>query len=231
MAATIVGPRCNAARLFRVCYIAAAKIRGRCEKQMAETSEQQPITIKKYANRRLYNTDTSSYVTLDNLAKMVKDGVDFVVVDAKTGQDITRSVLTQIIFEEEAKGPNLLPIGFLRQLIALYGDSLQGLVPNYLDYTMRAFAENQDHMRRTMSEAVGGMFPFTQWEDIGRQNMAMFDQAVQLWSPFAKDAGDGKPSAQAAAPGDVEAGTLDALRHQLDALQRQVEALTRGKKD
>ena len=167
MAATIVGPALQCSKTFPRLLYCSGEIRGRCEKQMAETSEQKPITIKKYANRRLYNTDTSSYVTLDNLAKMVKDGVDFVVVDAKTGQDITRSVLTQIIFEEEAKGPNLLPIGFLRQLIALYGDSLQGLVPNYLDYTMRAFAENRDHMRRTMSEAVGGMFPFTQWEDIG----------------------------------------------------------------
>ena len=208
---------------------------------MAETNDPKPITIKKYANRRLYNTATSSYVTLDNLAQMVKDGIDFQVVDAKTGDDITRSVLTQIIFEEEAKGPNLLPISFLRQLIGLYGDSLQGLVPNYLDYTMRAFAENEGPMRRYLADAMGGMFPFGQWDDISRQNMAMFDKAMQMWSPFAKpeDGDAGKPDEtkpdetkpDETKRGGVDGGALDVLRDQLDSLQRQVEALTRGKKD
>ena len=106
-----------------------------------------PITIKKYANRRLYNTAKSSYVTLEHLAQMVRDGQDFVVYDAKTGEDITRSVLTQIIFEEEAKGQNMLPISFLRQLIRLYGDSLQGVVPGYLEASMEAFGRNQEQLR------------------------------------------------------------------------------------
>src|SRR5215831_10751166 len=118
-----------------------------------------PITIKKYANRRLYNTATSSYVTLDHLCQMVKNGVEFVVYDAKTGEDITRSVLTQIIVEEEAKGQNLLPINFLRQLISLYGDNLQFLVPRYLDQSMELFARNQEQMRTYMKESFGGMFP------------------------------------------------------------------------
>ena len=119
----------------------------------------EPITIKKYANRRLYNTATSSYVTLDDLALMVKEGNDFVVYDAKSGDDITRAVLTQIIVEEEAKGQNLLPIRFLRQLIAFYGDSLQSLVPRYLDHSMDSFAGNQDQMRTYLQSAFDGTFP------------------------------------------------------------------------
>jgi len=109
-----------------------------------------PITIKKYANRRLYNTATSSYVTLDHLCQMVQDGVDFVVYDAKTGEDITRPVLTQIIVEEEAKGQNLLPIKFLRQLIGFYGDSLQWMVPRYLEHMMEDFATNQERLRHSL---------------------------------------------------------------------------------
>ena len=120
--------------------------------------QEAPITIKKYANRRLYNTAESSYVTLDHLAKMVKDGTDFVVYDAKTREDITHSVLTQIIVEEEGKGQNLLPISFLRQLISLYGDNLQWLVPNYLDYSMRAFARNQEQIRHYFQDTMAGMF-------------------------------------------------------------------------
>src|SRR4051794_10625963 len=115
-----------------------------------------PIKIKKYINRRLYNTATSSYVTLEALSRMVKDGIDFIVVDAKTGEDITRSVLTQIIVEEEAKtGQTLLPIGFLRQLIKFYGDSLQSVLPRYLDHSMQSFTKNQDRIRSSMSETLG----------------------------------------------------------------------------
>src|ERR1700739_1427036 len=140
---------------------------------MTDTSgaETPPIVIKKYANRRLYNTATSSYVTLDDLSAMVKEGGEFVVYDAKTGEDITRSVLTQIIVEEESKGQTLLPISFLRQLISFYGDSLQGVVPQYLEMSMTQFARNQEQMRRYMQNAFG-FNPFQQFESMGKQNMA-----------------------------------------------------------
>ena len=120
----------------------------------------QPVTIKKYANRRLYNTSTSSYVTLDDLSRMVKQGHEFVVFDAKTSEEITRAVLTQIIVEEEQKGQSILPISFLRQLISLYGDSMQWLVPRYLEHAMSTFARNQEQMRKSLQDAFGGLFPF-----------------------------------------------------------------------
>src|SRR3954471_17913505 len=129
-----------------------------------------PVVVKKYANRRLYNTASSSYVTLDDLATMIKEGGDFVVYDAKTGEDITRPVLTQIIVEEEQKvGQNLLPISFLRQLISFYGDSMQWLVPRYLDNAMKSFAHNQEQMRKNLQDAFGGLFPFGSFEEMGKQ--------------------------------------------------------------
>ena len=157
-----------------------------------------PVVIKKYANRRLYNTATSAYVTLDHLSQMVKDKTDFVVYDAKTGDEITRSVLTQIIFEEENKGgQTLLPIPFLRQLISFYGDSLQGVVPQYLEMSMTQFARNQEQMRRYMQNAFG-FNPFQQFESMGKQNMAMFENAMRLFNPFA--AGQGPSSASSSTP-------------------------------
>src|SRR6202046_1576178 len=123
-------------------------------------SDAAPTIIKKYANRRLYNTATSSYVTLDNLSQMVREGGDFVVYDAKNGDDITRSVLTQIIVEEEQKGQNLLPIGFLRQLIGFYGNNMQWLLPRYLEHSMQSLAKNQEQIRSYFQSAFGGMFPF-----------------------------------------------------------------------
>ena len=150
-----------------------------------------PVVIKKYANRRLYNTATSAYVTLDHLSQMVKDKTDFVVYDAKTGDEITRSVLTQIIFEEENKGgQTLLPIPFLRQLISFYGDSLQGVVPQYLEMSMTQFARNQEQMRRYLQNAFG-FNPFQQFESMGKQNMAMFENAMRMFNPFR--AGQGGP--------------------------------------
>ena len=143
-----------------------------------------PVVIKKYANRRLYNTQSSTYVTLDRLCQMVKENVDFVVYDAKTGEDITRQVLTQIIVEEEEKGQALLPIGFLRQLIGFYGDSLQSVVPRYLDQSMAMFSRNQEQMRTYMQDALGGMFPFGRFEEMGRNNLAFFEQAMKMFSPF-----------------------------------------------
>src|SRR5438094_10548246 len=145
-----------------------------------------PVVVKKYANRRLYNTATSSYVTLDDLAKMIKQGGDFVVYDAKTGEDLTRSVLTQIIVEQEQKGQNLLPTSFLRQLISFYGDSMQFLVPGYLEQAMMAFTGNQAQMRDSL-RATFGIFPFGQFEEMGKQNIALFERALKMLSPYPRD--------------------------------------------
>src|SRR3954471_13414211 len=159
-----------------------------------------PVTVKKYANRRLYNTATSSYVTLDDLARMIKEGGDFVVKDAKTGEDLTRSVLTQIIVEQEQKGQNLLPISFLRQLIGFYGDNMQFLVPGYLEQAMKAFARNQEQMRSNLRTTFG-MFPFGQFEEIGKQNMAMFERALRRLSPSSHEmAGAAEPASDANGP-------------------------------
>src|SRR3954467_14414563 len=147
-----------------------------------KTKAEGPAVIKKYANRRLYNTQTSSYVTLDHLAAMVKEGTEFEVQDARTGEDITRSVLTPIIFEEEAKGQSLLPIKFLRQLIRFYGDSLQAFVPGYLDMSMDGFTRQQEQVRERMTKALGGGNQMI--ENIARQNLAMFEEAMKMFSPF-----------------------------------------------
>ena len=188
-----------------------------------------PITIKKYANRRLYNTATSSYVTLDHLCQMVKDGVEFTVFDAKSGDDITRAVLTQIIVEEEAKGQNLLPIGFLRQLIGFYGDNMQQfLLPRYLEYMMEAFGQNQTDLQRYMDETFGSVFPLGQMEEMGKHNMALFEKAMKMYSPFG-DAGEGKPSAppgRRTEPAPTEADA-DTEARKLAELQRKLEELER----
>jgi polyhydroxyalkanoate synthesis repressor PhaR len=189
-----------------------------------------PITIKKYANRRLYNTATSSYVTLDHLCQMVKDGIDFVVYDAKTGDDITRPVLTQIIVEEESKGQNLLPINFLRQLISFYGDNLQWVVPRYLEHMMGAFSSNQDRMRESMRETFGGMFPFNNLEEMGKQNLALFENTMKMFSPVAetppekskKTEDTGQPDGGPA----MDQETLVQLKQQVELLRRQLDALT-----
>src|SRR6201996_9019648 len=149
---------------------------------MSETNADGPVIIKKYANRRLYNTQTSAYVTLDHLSQMVKDGTEFEVRDARTGEDITRSVLTQIIFEEESKGQTLLPIQFLRKLIRFYGDSLQAFVPGYLDMSMDSFTKNQEAMRSRVAEAFGG--GSSALEAMTRQNLQMFERAMKMFTPF-----------------------------------------------
>src|SRR5215217_8626728 len=144
----------------------------------------QPVTIKKYANRRLYNTGTSTYVTLEDLATMVKKGEDFVVYDAKTGEEITRSVLTQIIFEQEGKeGQNLLPINFLRQLIRFYGDSMQALVPSYLEFSIDNLTREQEKLREQMTKAFGPS-AFTAMREQVRTNMALFSEAMKMFTPF-----------------------------------------------
>jgi polyhydroxyalkanoate synthesis repressor PhaR len=180
------------------------------------------ITIKKYANRRLYNTSTSSYVTLDHLAGMVKEGTDFVVYDAKTGEDITRQVLTHIIVEEESKGQNLLPISFLRHLISFYGDSLQAIVPRYLEYSMQSFARNQERLRDYMRQAFGGFVPLKPFEEMGKQNMALFESAMKLFAPFYPD-GKGEKAGDAGMRAEDEIADLKA---RLEQMQSQLNELS-----
>lgn len=199
------------------------------------TSEKQPITIKKYANRRLYNTGTSTYVTLEDLAAMVKKGEDFVVYDAKTGEDITRSVLGQIIFEQEGKnGQSLLPITFLRQLIRFYGDSMQMLVPSYLEFSIDRLTGEQQNFRKQLASAFGGNnLPGNQMfgalEEQARKNMALFNQALTMFNPFAASTQNhGTPSEPAATgQGKPDNSELDAMKKQLEEMQRQIDSLSK----
>jgi len=198
-----------------------------------QSSAAEPVIIKKYANRRLYNTATSSYVTLDDLAGMVRQKQDFIVYDAKTNDDITRSVLTQIIVEEESKGVNLLPVSFLRQLIALYGDSLQALVPKYLEHSMSSFTNNQERMRQYINNALGGMFPFGSLEELSRRNMEFLDTAFRAFNPLLAGKEGAKPGAEAKAPPQPapanESGrdALSELQKKIDALEKQIETLSK----
>lgn len=173
----------------------------------ARAADTPPVVVKKYANRRLYNTESSSYITLENLAEMVRQGRDFVVYDAKTGDDITRSVLTQIIVEEEGKGQNLLPTAFLRQLIGLYGGSMQGLLPKYLEDAMSAFSQQQEQVRNTMQRTMGNLFPFGNMEEVGRQNMAMMERAFSLFSPFRPQGEGGEAPPGSPSPAGSPAGS------------------------
>jgi len=188
-----------------------------------------PITIKKYANRRLYNTATSSYVTLDDLCKMVKEKMDFVVYDAKTGEDLTRSVLTQIIVEEEAKGQNLLPINFLRQLIGFYGDGLQDVLPSYLECSMQSFTKNQDKLRHYMQDTLGASKPFHSFEEIGKQNLALFERMMENFSPFATPNGEQTPATaeEAASASAPTTQSFHELEERLDVMQQQLEAIAK----
>jgi polyhydroxyalkanoate synthesis repressor PhaR len=186
---------------------------------MAE-DKKEPVTIKKYANRRLYNTGTSTYVTLEDLAAMVKEGEDFIVYDAKTGEDITRSVLAQIIFEQENKeGQSLLPITFLRQLIRFYGDSMQMLVPRYLEQSIDTFTREQGKFREQMAQAfgVGGFGPI---EEQVRRNMEMFEKTFAMFVPFAR--GQAKPP-EAAKP--QSSSEMDELKRQMEEMQKRLDKL------
>ncbi len=198
------------------------------------TSDKQPITIQKYANRRLYNTGTSAYVTLEDLADMVKKAEDFVVYDAKTGDDITRSVLTQIIFEQEGKGGQaLMPIAFLRQLIRFYGDSMQMLVPSYLEFTIGKLTNEQQNFRDQFENSFGAS-PLTApsrqmfgtLEEQARKNMALFSQALGMLSPFSSASPSlpaGEKPAELAEPG--QKADIEDMKRQLDELQKRIEAL------
>ncbi|MCG6858119.1 MAG: polyhydroxyalkanoate synthesis repressor PhaR [Salaquimonas sp.] len=194
------------------------------------SSKNQPIMIKKYANRRLYNTGSSTYVTLEDLATMVKAGEEFVVQDAKSGEDITRSVLAQIIFDQEGKeGQNLLPIAFLRQIIKFYGDSMQAMIPSYLEHSMNSFAHEQEKLREQMSKAFGGMGNLGTMEEQVRRNMEMFQKAMNMFLPF------GTPGAQTGAEAGGESGGASSpakdesdikdLKDQLAALQKRLDKL------
>ena len=206
------------------------------EAPMAETTEEaqpQPITIKKYANRRLYNTATSSYVTLDHLAEMVKEGVEFAVFDAKTGEEITRSVLTHIIVEQENKGQHLLPISFLRHLISFYGDSLESVVPKYLEHSMHSFARNQEEMRDYLKGTFGGLTPFSAFEDMGKQNVALFESAMKMFAPFYPEGqnNDGKGDSELKSSGEPaedqsDNGDIASLRSQLETMQKRLDELS-----
>ncbi len=204
-----------------------------------ESNQPEPVVIKKYANRRLYNTKASTYVTLEHLSEMVREGVDFVVLDAKTDDDITRSVLAQIIFEQESRGQNLLPVAFLRRLIRFYGDQMQGFLPPYLDMSMESFSKAQEQIRDNFSRTFGVATPMTAFEDLTQRNMVMFQKAMQAWTPLAgaMPGMPGMPGAQSASaaakatekttasePTDSE---VEALRMQMAAMQKQLDAIAR----
>ncbi len=186
---------------------------------MADASKphdpKEPVVIKKYANRRLYNTETSSYITLEHLATMTREGRDFQVFDARSGDDITRSVLTQIVMEEESTGQTMLPVPFLRQIIAMYGDSMQGMVPHYLEASMAAFSENQSKFRDA------ALKPF---EQLAKQNLALFQAATEMLT-----GGRGtmaKPGAAPSAPAGSDT-EIAALKAQLATLQAKIDGLTK----
>lgn len=187
------------------------------------------VVIKKYANRRLYNTASSSYVTLEFLAQMVRERIDFVVYDAKTSEDITRAVLAQIIFEEEAKGQNLLPIGFLREMIRFYGQNVGGLLPTYLEQSMQMFVHNQEEL----SKALGTQHTFKTFEDMTRQNLQMIERAAQMFSPFSGMASQTQTSTSEDKKQTSDAGRgaplnqFDLMQMQMQQLQDQINALTR----
>ncbi len=198
------------------------------------SAEGDPVVIKKYANRRLYNTASSSYVTLEHLAEMVRDGVDFVVYDAKTNEDLTRSVLTQIIFDEENNGEqqNLLPLQFLRQLIRLYGDSMQALLPSYLEASLEGFARQRERLHKDFGGTFGGVEVMERFQEQVRQNLQLFDRAMKMFSPFAYAKPEGEEPASAAAPSPAAPAApaasdeaLATLKSQVEEMQKQIEKL------
>jgi len=196
--------------------------------------ESRPVIIKKYANRRLYNTDTSTYVTLEDLAEMVRAERDFVVYDAKTGEDLTHAVLTQIIVEQESRGTNLLPIGFLRQLIRFYGDSMQKLVPSYLEFSLDSLTKQQEQYRRRFTNAFGNA-AFDAMQDQVRKNFDAFERALGMFTQSGPDAakahGEGAEGAEAKSAVSVKPGgvdDIDTLKAELIEMQQRLEKLSRG---
>ncbi|MGZ8369543.1 MAG: polyhydroxyalkanoate synthesis repressor PhaR [Caulobacteraceae bacterium] len=190
------------------------------------------VVIKKYANRRLYNTATSTYVTLEHLAEMVRQGTDFVVYDAKTGEDITRGVLAQIIFEEESRGENLLPLQFLRQLIRFYGDSMQSFLPGYLEMSLDGFAKRREEMRQQFPAVPAAAEALEAYQAQVRQNLALFDNAMKMFTPFGMGAA-AKPAAaeadKAAPETPLASDPLAEMRRQMEAMQQQIRDLAAKK--
>lgn len=201
------------------------------------TEKKEPVVIKKYANRRLYNTDTSTYVTLDDLAAMVKSGRDFVVFDAKTGDDLTHAVLTQIIVEQESRmgSQTLLPIPFLRQLIRFYGDSVERLVPSYLQVSLDTLTKEQDRFRKTFTGAFTPAGAFEAYQEQARKNLAMFEQAMAMFSPFgskgpvAAKPGEEPKGKPEPTPGAAKPDEINELKSQLSAMQAKLEQLSRDR--
>ena len=184
------------------------------------------VVIKKYANRRLYNTSTSAYVTLDDLAAMVRDGIDFIVLDAKTNDDLTRQVLTQIIVEEESRGESLLPVQFLRQLIGFYGNQMQGVLPSYLELSLNNFTRQQEQLREQFGRTFGAAPGAGLMDEAVKQNVAMFERAMRMFSPFGPTAG--RPAQPEAAPGADPADPIAEMRRQMDEMRAQIERLAGG---
>ncbi len=211
------------------------------QRGLVMAKENKPITIKKYANRRLYNTGTSAYITLEDLAVMVKKGDDFVVFDAKSGEDITRQVLTQIIFEQEGKdGQSLMPINFLRQLIRFYGDSMQMLVPSYLEFTIGKLTSEQAKFREKVAKNFGGPLTapiFESIEEQTRKNMALFEQALAMFIPFGNSlqTPPGTPASTLVnetpeeLAGQNSNNDIEEMKRQLDQLRKRIETLVPNK--
>ena len=222
------------------------------DKSNKTTEQAEPVVIKKYANRRLYNTESSTYVTLEDLAKMVRADRDFVVYDAKSGDDLTHSVLTQIIVEQESRegGQTLLPVPFLRQLIRFYDDSMGNMVPGYLQFSMETLTRHQEEYRKKFAHAwgAGGLEAY---QEQARNNLKIFEQAMSIWTPFkmpenaaqasersqaAEDHTTGEPSKSATTgepPQEPPAkakpsGEIEALKAELEAMQRRIEKLSQG---
>jgi polyhydroxyalkanoate synthesis repressor PhaR len=197
-------------------------------KNTAET-----VVIKKYANRRLYNTRTSAYVTLEDLATMVREGVDFVVYDAKTNDDLTRQILTQIIFEEESRGEALLPVQFLRQLIGFYGGQMQGVLPSYLEMSLANFGRQQEQFASQLSRAFGTGAGASLMEDAARANIAMFERAMQMFPGFGYARAEPTEArvepAQSAETAEKTPDALDEMRRQMDEMRRQIDSLAGAK--
>ncbi len=203
------------------------------KKEAADSGKSKPVIIKKYANRRLYNTETSSYVTLEDLGEMVRSERDFLVYDAKTGEDLTHTVLTQIIVEEEGKtGSNLLPIGFLRQLIRFYGHSIEQLVPKYLEFSMETLTREQERYRKQFTDTFGAA-TFEAMQEQARQNMALFERAFAIFAPLVKpedeeEAADKPAQPKPDASNAATSGEIAELKAQLSAVQAQLERLSKS---
>jgi polyhydroxyalkanoate synthesis repressor PhaR len=204
-------------------------------KSDVQPDKKEAVVIKKYANRRLYNTETSTYVTLDDLAQMVRNDKDFVVYDAKSGDDLTHAVLTQIIVEQESRegGQTLLPIPFLRQLIRFYDDNIGSMVPSYLQFSLENLVKEQEKFRAMFASAFANpAAAFEAYQDQARKNMAMFEQAIAMWTSFGAAAKQGKGADEAAhTASDAEApkGEIDELKAQLTAMQQRIERLAKDR--